>query len=91
VIIEVVIMAVFTVIFAGAASYILNYKLSSIGIPLPVAIEYGGVVFDKMNTEVNLRSYMIPLLSVVLSAAFISVFPALKAARTQPAVAMRAH
>jgi ABC-type lipoprotein release transport system permease subunit len=91
VIIEVVIMAIFTVIAAGAASYGLNYGLSSVGIPLPVAIEYGGVTFDTMNTEINLRSYMIPLLCVVFSAAFISIFPALKAARTQPAVAMRSH
>jgi ABC-type lipoprotein release transport system permease subunit len=91
VITEVVIMAILSVIIAGVVSYALNYGLSFVGIPLPVSIEYGGVTFDTMNTEINLRSYMIPLLSVVLSAAFISIFPAIKAARTRPAVAMRAH
>jgi ABC-type antimicrobial peptide transport system permease subunit len=44
-----------------------------------------------MNTEINFRSFAIPMMCVVLSAVFISVFPALKAARTQPAEAMRYH
>jgi ABC-type lipoprotein release transport system permease subunit len=91
VIVEVVVMAIMSVIVAGIVSYILNYSLSSVGIPMPVEIEYGGVSFDSMNTEVNTRSYMIPLFCVVFSAAFISVFPAIKAARTRPAVAMRSH
>lgn len=91
VIAEAVIMAILSVIAAGVVSYGLNYGLSFIGIPLPVSIEYGGVTFDSMTTEINVRSYVIPLLAVVFSAAFVSVFPAIKAARTQPAAAMRAH
>ncbi len=92
VIIEVVVMAIMSVIVAGIVSYILNYSLASGGgIPMPVEIEYGGVTFDSMNTEVNTRSYLIPLFCVVSSAVFISIFPAIKAARTRPAVAMRSH
>jgi ABC-type lipoprotein release transport system permease subunit len=91
VIIEVAILAVLTVIAGVIGSYALNSGLSSVGIPLPVSLEYGGVTFDEMYTEVNTRSYIIPLLCVVLSAVVISVFPAIKAARTQPAAAMRSH
>ena len=90
-VIEVIIMAVMTVIIACVVSYILNYSLSFVGIPMPLEIEYGGVSFNSMNTEINTRSYLIPLFCVVVSAAFISVFPAIKAARTRPAVAMRSH
>jgi ABC-type antimicrobial peptide transport system permease subunit len=91
VIIEVIVMAVMTVIVACIVSYVLNYSLSSVGIPMPLEIEYGGVSFNSMKNEINTRSYLIPLFCVVFSAAFISIFPAIKAARTRPAVAMRSH
>lgn len=91
VILEVVIMAVLSVIIGSAVGTVLNYWLSINGVPLPVSLEYGGVTFSRMYTEVNVRSYVIPLLCVVLSAVFISAFPAIKAARTQPAAAMRHH
>ena len=58
---------------------------------MPVSLEYGGVTFDEMYTEINLRSYLIPTLCVMLSAVIVSVIPALKAARTRPAAAMRSH
>ena len=91
VILEVVVMAVLSVIVGFCISLGLNYWLSIDGLPLPASVEYGGVTFSQMYTEINVRSYVIPMLCVVLSAAFISAFPAIKAARTQPAAAMRAH
>lgn len=91
VITEVAIMAVFSIVAASLVSLVLNSALSSVGIPLPVSIDYGGMTFDEMYTEVNTRSFVIPILCVLFSATFISVFPAIKAARTRPAVAMRAH
>jgi putative ABC transport system permease protein len=91
VITEVVIMAILSIVVASAVSLGVNYGFSHTGIPMPVSIEYGGMTFHTMNTEINVRSFMIPLVSVVFSATFISIFPAIKAARTQPAAAMRAH
>jgi putative ABC transport system permease protein len=90
VIVEVAVMAVISVAAGIAAGFALNYAFSIVGIPIP-EVEYGGVTFSKMFTEINMRSYLIPLLSIVLSATAVSVFPALKAARTRPAVAMRYH
>jgi ABC-type lipoprotein release transport system permease subunit len=90
VMIEVFEMAVLSVAAGFIAAYALNYTFSIAGIPIP-PVEYGGVTFKEMFTEINTRSFSIPLMSVVLSAVFISVFPALKAARTQPAAAMRYH
>ena len=90
VIVEVFEMALLSVAAGFIAAYALNYAFSIAGIPIP-PVEYGGVTFKEMFTEINTRSFSIPLLSVVASAVFISVFPALKAARTQPAAAMRYH
>jgi ABC-type lipoprotein release transport system permease subunit len=90
VIIEVFEMALLSVAAGSIVAYALNYAFSIAGIPIP-PVEYGGVTFEEMFTEINARSFSIPLLSVVASAVFISVFPALKAARTQPAAAMRYH
>jgi ABC-type lipoprotein release transport system permease subunit len=90
VIVEVAEMALLSVVVGFIVAYVLNYAFSIAGIPIP-EIEYGGVSFVEMYTEINTRSFVIPLLSVVLSAVTISVFPALKAARTQPATAMRYH
>jgi putative ABC transport system permease protein len=89
VITEVVILAIFSVVVATMVSLAVNAWLSTTGIPMPVSIEYGGMTFHTMTTEVNTRSYTIPLLSVLVSAVLISVFPAIKASRTRPAVAMR--
>jgi ABC-type lipoprotein release transport system permease subunit len=90
VIIEVFEMALLSVGIGLVIAYAVNYTFSIVGIPIP-PVEYGGVTFNVMNTEINARSFAIPLVCVVASAVVISVFPALKAARTQPATAMRYH
>ena len=91
VLLEVLIMAAITVVRGAALSDGVNYALSIHGITLPVSFTYGGVVFTKMFTEINARSFYIPGVSVVLSAILISMFPATKAARVAPARAMRTH
>jgi ABC-type lipoprotein release transport system permease subunit len=88
---EVAVMAVLSVIVGFVIALGLNYWLSINGVPLPVELDYGGVTFSQMYTEINARSYVIPLLCVVLSAVFISIIPAIRAARTRPAAAMRSH
>ncbi len=88
---EVFIMALISVVVGFVISFVLNYLLSFKGIALPFSVDYGGVTFSEMYTEINTRSFVIPSLCVVFSAIFISVFPAVKAARTQPAAAMRSH
>ncbi len=88
---EVSLMAVMSVIAGAVIATGVNYWLSINGVAMPTSIDFGGMTFSHAYTEINVRSYVIPLLCVILSAIFISVFPALKAARTQPATAMRYH
>ena len=76
------------VIGAGLA-LLLNWLLSIYGIPLPTPITYGGVEFSRMYSEINARSFYIPAFTVMLSAILVGVGPAVKAAGTEPAKAMR--
>ncbi|MDH3890164.1 MAG: FtsX-like permease family protein [candidate division Zixibacteria bacterium] len=91
VIYEVLVMAVVSVIIGSGIAYGVNYFLSIEGIPLPTPLTFGGIVFDRMFTIVNVRSFVIPAVTVFLSAMVTSIFPAGMAARTAPAKAMRSE
>lgn len=88
---EVNIIVLASVIMGTALSLVINYLLSRHGISLPESFSYGGIEFTKMYTEVNARSLYIPAITVILAANLISLFPSLKAARIEPARAMRIH
>jgi ABC-type antimicrobial peptide transport system permease subunit len=88
---EVNIIALASVIAGTALGFLINSLLSRHGITLPEAFSYGGIEFTKMYTAVNVRSFYIPALTVIFAANFISLFPSLKAARIEPARAMRRH
>jgi len=88
---EVAVMAVMAVIVGTFASLGINYWMTKTGIPLPVTLEFAGTEWSHMYAEINVRSYVIPTVTVVASALLVGFFPALKAARTVPANAMRTH
>lgn len=88
---EVALMAILSVVIGSAFSFAANYYLSVHGFSLPEPIMYGGVEFSRMYSEINLRSFTIPAVTVVLSAVLVGVLPAIRAARTEPAKAMRTH
>jgi ABC-type lipoprotein release transport system permease subunit len=77
-------------VIAGAAlSIAVNWILSIHGISLPVSMTYGGASFTHMYSQVNARSLYLPAITVFLSAILVALAPAVKAARTEPAEAMR--
>ncbi|MFZ0390475.1 MAG: FtsX-like permease family protein, partial [Calditrichia bacterium] len=88
---EVSILALCSIFIGAILSLIVNYIFSRYGITLPQSFTYGGMEFTTMYTEINFRSFAIPAVTILFSAALISLFPALKAARTEPAKAMRMH
>jgi ABC-type lipoprotein release transport system permease subunit len=88
---EVNIIALASVIVGTGLSLLFNYLLSIHGITLPEAFTYGGIEFKTMYSEINARSLYIPAITVILAATIVSVFPSLKAARIEPARAMRMH
>jgi ABC-type lipoprotein release transport system permease subunit len=87
-------VAVMTLISIIIGCLISLYTNSSLSWELPeslASLTYGGVEFKTMTGELNIRSFLIPALAVFVSAIFVSVFPALRAARIAPAKAMRLH
>ncbi len=91
ILIEINILALICIILGAIAGLGINLILSKHGISLPEPITYGGMKFQYMTSEVNLRSFLIPAVIVFLSATIVGFFPALKAAKTDPAKAMRTH
>lgn len=88
---EVLIMAGISLIMGMIVAYIVNYVLSVQGLPMPEAFTYGGITFSRMYTQINAHSFYIPAICVIVTAVIVSLFPAGKAARIEPAKAMRIH
>ena len=88
---EVNILAVICIVFGAAAGLLLNYIFSIHGISIPEPMSYGGMKFQHMFTEINAMSFYIPAVTVLVVATLVSLFPALKAAHTDPARSMRVH
>ena len=88
---EVLILALICIVAGSLVGLLINHLLSFKGIRFSDAFTYGGMTFETMRTEVNLRSFTIPSVTVLLSALLVSLIPALKAARTDPARSMRIH
>lgn len=88
---EVNIIALASIIAGAILSLLINYLLSIHGIAMPMTFTYGGMEFDKYYAEVNVRSFIIPAITVLFTATFVSIFPAIKAARTAPSKTMRIH
>jgi len=91
VLVEVNIIAVVSIVVGAGLSILINYLLSIHGVSMPTSFTYGGIEFNKFYSQVSARSLFIPALTVLLAASVISVFPALRAARIDPARAMRIH
>lgn len=87
---EAAVLALLSVLIGTLIALGCNYYLAAKGLNLG-EFTYGGVKFSTMYAEINLRSYLIPAVTVILSAVIVSIFPALRAAHTAPAKAMRTH
>jgi len=88
---EAAFLAVVCILLGSVVALILNSYVSAHGIRLSEPISYGGIKLASMNTELNLRSFLIPALTVLATAGLAALFPSLKAARTVPAKTMRMH
>ena len=91
VICEVIIIAIGSIAVGVILGVFANYLLSIYGITYPEPISFGGMKFETLYAEVNVRCLIVPAFTVMLSAAVVSLFPAIKAARILPAHAMRTH
>jgi ABC-type lipoprotein release transport system permease subunit len=91
VLLEINILAVFSIVLGTIVGLFLNYLTSVYGIELSEPISWGGMKLQTMLSEVNARSFYIPAITVLIVATLVSIFPAVKAAHTDPARSMRIH
>jgi putative ABC transport system permease protein len=91
ILLEIIILSVISVIIGSGLGFGANVLLSRHGIRFSHGLTYGGMVFDTMKSELNVRSFTIPAAAAFISAILVSLFPALKASRTEPARTMRMH
>lgn len=86
---EVSLLAVLCIVAGSLIGYLLNLYFSVHGIVLPQPIIWGSVQMDYMKGEVNLRSFVLPTVTVIVTSLAVCTFPALRAAKTDPAKTMR--
>ncbi|MCP5103365.1 MAG: ABC transporter permease [bacterium] len=91
VLLEVNVLGVFCILAGILVGLGLNYLASTHGYTLAEPMSYGGMKFQHLQGEINARSFYIPAITVIISATLVSLFPAIKAARTDPARSMRMH
>lgn len=88
---EISILSLFSILVGIAAGLLINYYFTVHGLTLPEALTYGGMKFQTLKGEINARSFYIPAITVFAAAVIVSIFPAFKAASTDPAKAMRTY
>jgi ABC-type lipoprotein release transport system permease subunit len=88
---ETAIMAAISIVIGTLVALAINYWLSFDGVSMPTPMTWGGMEFRTMRTEINARCFYIPAITVFLTALFVSIFPAIRAAHVAPARVMRMH
>jgi putative ABC transport system permease protein len=90
---EILLLAVISIVLGSGFSLPMNYYLSRHQFPVTAYISkpitFGGMQYTTFTSEVNLRSFVIPAVTVFISALLVSLMPAIKAARTDPAKSIR--
>jgi putative ABC transport system permease protein len=91
ILIEMNLIALLSIITGSVVALGLLYWLSNYGISLSTPMTFGGVQIQQMNATINLRSFIIPLITVIITTTAVSILPAVKAARTDPVKTMRTN
>ncbi|WP_287438697.1 ABC transporter permease [Reinekea sp.] len=89
IVIETLLLATLSCLLGLLTVLPVNAYLVNVGFTLPDPMEVSGVVMDHMKGLWDLKVFVEPALIVIGSAALISIFPALRAARIVPVDAMR--
>lgn len=89
VVLETAVIAVISVLIGSVIALLINYKLSTLGIPYPMPIEIGGMALHHLYSQVAFFNLWVPALVVCASSIGISIIPAIRAAHIVPVKAIR--
>jgi ABC-type antimicrobial peptide transport system permease subunit len=87
---ETSILTLAAIVLGSILGLLVNLYFSNHGIVLSNPISWGSVEVNVMQGEVNARSFYLPAVTVGLTSMLVCLFPAIHAARTEPAQTMRA-
>ncbi len=86
---ETALLTLFAILLGAGLGYLINLYFSTHGIVLENPISWGSVQIDVMKGEINARSFYLPAITVAVTSMTVCLFPAIHAARTEPAKTMR--
>lgn len=93
IVLETLLLASMSVVVGAIVSVPANAYLASHPIPISglfsSPVTFGGMPYTTVTSEVDARSIIIPTVTVFVSAILVSILPAIRAARTDPARAIR--
>jgi ABC-type lipoprotein release transport system permease subunit len=67
------------------------YWFTVVGLKMAMAVDMGGILFDRMKGEFSSYVFFAPMAFIILAAGIISIPPGLRAARIQPRDALGSH
>lgn len=91
ILLESLLLALCSCVLGGLLAWPVNLWMAEVGITMPEAIDMGGILFDKLLGEVSWFSMGMPALVVIGSTLFVSIYPAVRAARISPLAALQDH
>ena len=89
IVLETCMLALMSIVVGNIGGVLANWALSVHGITIPSPVEYGGVLFEKITSNITFKSFWFPSLVIFVSALVVSIPPSLRAARISPTRAMR--
>jgi ABC-type lipoprotein release transport system permease subunit len=91
IIIETFFLSLISIIAGTIIGVLANWWFQVYGVTYPTPIEYGGYIFERLTSKLTLRSILVPPLIIMGTALFVSIWPAVRAARIIPFKAMRSN
>jgi ABC-type lipoprotein release transport system permease subunit len=89
IVLETFFLSILSIIIGTGIGVLANWWFHVYGVTYPTPIEYGGYIFERLTSEITLRSIAIPPLIIIGTALMVSIWPAMRAARIIPVKAMR--
>jgi putative ABC transport system permease protein len=88
---EGIFLSIIASLIAIPLAYSINYYFSIHGIPLGLKLEFGGIVWDTIISTITWKSFVGPILILFISTFFVSLYPAILAAKVLPIESIRAN
>lgn len=89
IVLETIFLSILSIIAGTGIGVLANWWFHVYGVTYPTPIEYGGYIFERLTSEISLRSIIFPPLIIIGTALMVSIWPAVRAAKIIPVKAMR--